>query len=351
VHLRRISYVPTAEELYSLFKARYFTIGAKSPSVRPGIERLRRLEIVRIVKSGKFLAKSLRSIALNMPFLKELHPFYRDLIGLLLNGSEYKHALAKIGNSHRAIKSIAKDAIMAVKIAEDRGSILRARSMFLARVGDLLRDLSPELNYLREAVKVLRRLPQVDPESFTVVVAGVPNVGKSSFVRCVSTAEPEVAEYPFTTREIHVGHVVVDKKSRTMFQVIDTPGLLDRPLSERNKIELQAVLALKHLANLIVFVLDPTLHSGQTLDSQLNLLKEIKENFQVPILVVVNKKDIATREELERALSRVGEDAFLISALECDGVKEVVDHIVNNYFLPLMIKRLRESRVADRTKQ
>jgi hypothetical protein len=148
--------------------------------------------------------------------------------------------VAKVGRAHLAVKAIAKEAITAVKSAPDKAAVLKARKMYKARVVDLLNDLAPELDKLREVVLFLRRLPSLDPSLFTVVVAGAPNVGKSSFVRCVSTAKPEVAEYPFTTKQIHLGHIILrgDK-----IQVVDTPGLLDRPLSERNAIERQAVLA------------------------------------------------------------------------------------------------------------
>jgi nucleolar GTP-binding protein len=82
-------------------------------------------------------------------------------------------------------------------------------------------------------------------------------VGKSSLLRCLSSAKPEIAQYPFTTKEIHVGHIEKTEKYITKrFQIIDTPGLLDRPLSKRNEIEKQAIAALTHLADLIVFVLD-----------------------------------------------------------------------------------------------
>ena len=97
---------------------------------------------------------------------------------------------------------------------------------------------------------MLRKLPHVGDE-FTVVVAGYPNVGKSSFIQLVSTATPEVASYPFTTKGVIVGHREV---GRDRVQFIDTPGILDRPTIDRNAIELQALTAIVNLADIVLYI-------------------------------------------------------------------------------------------------
>jgi nucleolar GTP-binding protein len=77
------------------------------------------------------------------------------------------------------------------------------------------------------------------------------------------------------------------------YQIIDTPGLLDRPLAERNTIEKQAIAALRHLADLIVFIVDPSGSAGYLLDEQTLMLQDIQQLFNdVPFLIVENKVDI-----------------------------------------------------------
>ena len=63
-----------------------------------------------------------------------------------------------------------------------------------------------------------------------------PNVGKSSFMNKVTRADVEVQPYAFTTKSLFVGHM--DYKY-LRWQVIDTPGILDHSLEERNTIEMQ----------------------------------------------------------------------------------------------------------------
>jgi nucleolar GTP-binding protein len=114
-------------------------------------------------------------------------------------------------------------------------------------------------------------------------------VGKSSFIRLVSGANPEVASYPFTTKGIIVGHRAV---GRERMQFIDTPGILDRPMDERNAIERQALNAIMHLADLLLFIVDASEQCGYPLDDQFHLLRELEGTVDVPLLVIVNKSDI-----------------------------------------------------------
>ncbi|MEM1597294.1 MAG: NOG1 family protein [Pyrobaculum sp.] len=340
----RLPYVYSADELISLFFAVYGREEARGSTAEPAFVKQKRLEIKRIVSSGKRLASTLREMALKMPFLDKLHPFYRELIDVVYGTQTYKHVVAKVGNAHAAVRAIAKEAIASVRTAPTKAAVLQARRMYHARIVDLLNDLRPELEKMREIVQFLRKLPSIDPGMFTIVVAGAPNVGKSSFVRCVSTARPEVAEYPFTTKQIHVGHIHLKGDK---VQVIDTPGLLDRPLSERNAIEKQAVLALRHLANVIIFLVDPSPHSGYSLEMQKRLYEEIKANFPAPLVPIINKIDIASGEEL-----KIAEETFApaakISTLNCQGTDAAINYVLQKYYVPYAIQKLRELRAASR---
>lgn len=100
----------------------------------------------------------------------------------------------------------------------------------------LMKRQAASLAYLEQVRQHMSRLPSIDPHTRTLLVCGYPNVGKSSFVNSISRADVEVQPYAFTTKSLYVGHV--DYKYMR-WQVIDTPGVLDRPLEERNTIEMQ----------------------------------------------------------------------------------------------------------------
>lgn len=100
----------------------------------------------------------------------------------------------------------------------------------------------------------------------------------------------EVQPYAFTTKSLYVGHT--DYKY-LRWQIIDTPGILDHPLEERNTIEMQAITALAHLRAAVLYIMDPSEQCGYSLEAQKSLFDNIKPLFQnKPLLVVANKADI-----------------------------------------------------------
>lgn len=61
--------------------------------------------------------------------------------------------------------------------------------------------------------------------------------------------------------------------------MVDTPGILDHPLEERNTIEMQAITALAHLRAAVLYVTDLSEQCGHSLDEQLELFRNIKPLF------------------------------------------------------------------------
>jgi nucleolar GTP-binding protein len=80
-------------------------------------------------------------------------------------------------------------------------------------------------------------------------------------------------------------------------QVIDTPGILDRPIEEMNEIEKKSILALNYLANLIIYIFDLTETCGYSIKEQINLLNTIKKIFNKEIILYFSKKDLFTEKE------------------------------------------------------
>jgi nucleolar GTP-binding protein len=205
--------------------------------------------------------------------------------------------------------------------------IQQQKRRFSGRAASILEKADKSLAFLGKARDTVRMLPTVHPEYATVVIAGFPNVGKSSLLNAWTNAHPEIAAYAFTTKSANVGHFEAPSPHggpATKVQVVDTPGLLDRPDAKRNPVERQAVAALRHTADAVLFLLDPTPMSGYTMEEQLNLLEQVKREMSgIPLLVAETKAD----------LGRSGSEHLAFSATTGEGLEELKTAIVK--LLPL----------------
>ena len=163
-----------------------------------------------------------------------------------------------------------------------------------------------------------------------VGIIGVPNAGKSTLLANVSNAKPKIADYPFTTIVPNLGVVERDFE-RMVFA--DIPGLLEGA-SEGIGLGFEFLRHVKR-TRVLVHVLDCS--SKDVLDEYDAIRNEIflfdSEVGEKPELVALNKVDVSD-EAAERALTlqrlfkeERNVDAHVISALEGQGVKELVDAV------------------------
>jgi len=264
----------------------------------------------------QILNNTLQRYVKAFPSFNNLHPFHYELIDIVVGVENLKKSIGAVDASRKRINRIASAAIKKAKREKSYREIL---SSVYGRISSIIYEMNPHLKFLEEARCKIKNLPHIDPSLPTVIIAGYPNVGKSSLLSLLSSAKPEIAPYPFTTKGLIVGHIRRRKKHEMFkIQVIEAPGLLDRRDEERNDIERQGIIALRHLPDLIVFVVDATLHCGYPLEEQIKLLEEIKKEFDVDVIVVENKTDI------ERKTGFMG-----ISCRTGRGIKELKEEIVN----------------------
>ncbi len=306
----KIPTVPTAEELLDK-SFRRATRAKRGKQVLDRASKLKAEESM-LLTAANILSDNLVSIVRKFPSFDQMPPFYLELAEILVGVDEMKMNLASVQWAGNKIHEMARKYVGMMRDAEDAKVV---RKQAFGRISSIVDSIDGNLRFLNEARNKLRKLPAID-DSPALVIAGYPNVGKSSFVALVSSARPEIAPYPFTTKGLAVGHFT---REGIRYQVIDTPGLLDRPLEERNEIELQAISALKHVGKAVLYIIDPSETCGYTLQKQMHLLEEIKKEFAVPMLVVANKVDIAAPVE--------GADMSM-STLTGEGVNAVLDRLV-----------------------
>ncbi|WP_461866432.1 NOG1 family protein [Thermococcus sp.] len=286
--------------------------------------KARQREELRVRTVSNVLRDSLKKILNRTPGVSTLPPFYQELVDTLVDRKMFHKALASVNWAVKTIRTLEQRYAEKIRYSKDPNEIAQLRRQFYGRVASVIKDIGENLEYLNQARNVLRELPVIELDLPTIVIAGHPNVGKSTLLRALTNAKPEVASYPFTTKGINVGQF---EEHYLRYQVIDTPGLLDRPLSERNEIERQAILALKHLGKVIIYIFDPSEHCGYPITEQMHLFEEIYNEFrEFPFIVVLNKVDIADEEkikEVEEFVRSKGIEPLRISALRGEGLDEM----------------------------
>jgi len=158
---------------------------------------------------------------------------------------------------------------------------------------------------------------------------GLPNAGKSTFLRAVSSATPKVADYPFTTLHPHLGVVTIGQGER--FVMADLPGLIEGAaegtgLGTRFLGHVERCVALVHLIDATA---EEPAEAYRTVRNELEAYGEGLD--EKPEIVALNKIDAMTLEEAQAkraALSKtIGKDVRLVSGVSGAGVRDLVNEI------------------------
>jgi nucleolar GTP-binding protein len=309
---------PTAEEVLD----QAFSRAARAGRAKEGFDAQQSM----LQTAANVVSDNLENVVTSWPDIDTLDPFYVELADAVVAAhtagddpvevggvDALRQHLSGVGWASRKVDEIHDE--YRGRLSGDVETASELRKQAFARIADVVEEIEGDLAAVSTARNQLRTLPDIRPEEPTIVVAGYPNVGKSTFVNAVTNARNETATYPFTTTAVGVGHF---ERDHVRYQLVDTPGLLDRPPEQRNDVESQAVSALAHLADCVLVFVDASEACGYPLGAQLALRDALRERFSVPVLTVCSKAD-RSRE--------VAADCYL-SVTEDENVEAVLDAAV-----------------------
>lgn len=172
-----------------------------------------------------------------------------------------------------------------------------------------------------------------------VGLVGYPNAGKSSLLKALSNANPEVAAYPFTTLNPILGIIERNDAEESRFTLADIPGIIEGA-HEGKGLGLEF---LRHISRtrLLAFVLD----GNEAPREHLNALRYEIQNYdpsllELPAIIILNKLDLLDEElrgMLEAELLDFGLPILCVSAQRGDGLPELRETLFQ--ILPPKVQR------------
>jgi GTP-binding protein len=156
-----------------------------------------------------------------------------------------------------------------------------------------------------------------------ICIVGLPNSGKSTLLAAISRARPEIAGYPFTTRQPILGVMPGDRRD---FIVAEIPGLVEG--ADLGKGLGNDFLRHAERTKLLVYLLDGSSPSVVddlgTLDKEIAIYKDLSHKGKI---VAINKIDLsevqASLPAMKQRLTKVGVPVFYISAVSGQAVLEL----------------------------
>lgn len=317
----KLPHIPTPDEIIdkAFNRASKAASKVRSSKLHPRVKG-KRIEEVRVDTACDIITSTFNGIVVGTPIIEELPEFYQDYIDIVVGVDQYKHSLGAVFWALGVIKQIQSQYTSRIR-KSDSLSAIPIRKEAYGRIVSIVKRIEDELDFLDFCKRELKNMPNINFDAIRVVIAGFPNVGKSTLLNNITDASPKVANYPFTTQGLQIGNYELGYKK---YQIIDTPGLLDRSINDMNEIELNAIAAVEHLGNIIIYIFDPSETSGFLMENQYLLYAEIKKVFETQMICLFNKTDLLEDDSvIEEYSQKIDDPIFKTSINDLSNISDI----------------------------
>lgn len=252
------------------------------------LRKSRAIESARVQTIGDNFSSNFDQICKAFPSFEQLTPFYKEIVKTTVDFPLLIKSLAAVNWARKKTSEFTRSYAQKINKCRDLEKINSYRREYYGRISSIPKQIDANLKFLEQTRRSFKDLPSIKSLP-TIAIAGFPNVGKTTLLYKLTGSKPEISNYAFTTRKINVSYLTHNHKK---IQVLDTPGTLNR-FEKMNSIEKQAYLALRHVADQIIFVLDPT--DTYSHEVQEILLENMK-SFRKPITVYISKTDVCDKD-------------------------------------------------------
>ena len=317
----KLPHIPTPDEIIdkAFNRASKAASKVRSSKLHPRVKG-KRIEEVRVDTACDIITSTFNGIVVGTPIIEELPEFYQDYIDIVVGVDQYKHSLGAVFWALGVIKQIQSQYTSRIR-KSDSLSAIPIRKEAYGRIVSIVKRIEDELDFLDFCKRELKNMPNINFDAIRVVIAGFPNVGKSTLLNNITDASPKVANYPFTTQGLQIGNYELGYKK---YQIIDTAGLLDRSINDMNEIELNAIAALEHLGNIIIYIFDTSETSGFLMENQYLLYAEIKKVFETQMICLFNKTDLLEDDSvIEEYSQKIDDPIFKTSINDLSNISDI----------------------------
>ena len=297
----------------------------------------------------------LKMILDRTPEIEELPEFYQDYIDITVGVDDFKQALGALNWAYGIITQLEKEYGAKIrKSSSERATGLRKQAY--GRISSVVHKIEKDLDFLDFAKQSLRNMPTVDFDAISIVIAGFPNVGKSSLMNVLVGEERAiVTDIAGTTRD---SIATLYNKFGHEFMLVDTAGMRKKTKVHED-LEFYSVMrsirAIEH-SDVCILMID-----AQTgIESQDMAIFNLIQRNRKGCVVVVNKWDTIEKdsntmkqytEAIKERLAPFNDLPIIFtSVINKQRIMDVLDaaaHVYENYSRKISTSRLNEAMLPE----